>query len=54
MAKRTMSILCMLFALAFLGGCATRDGADSNSIIRKQDRDTQIHGEVGASYGRSG
>jgi hypothetical protein len=54
MFKTTISILCALLALVFLGGCANREDTDSNSVIRKQENDHQIHGEAGAYYGRSG
>jgi outer membrane lipoprotein-sorting protein len=52
MTKRTMSILCIIFALVFVGGCATGNDADANSIMRKRDNDTEVRGEVGLSYGR--
>lgn len=53
-ALRAFSILLtILMAVAFFAGCANRPEADSHSIIRNHEGDTEIHGDVSAAYGRS-
>jgi hypothetical protein len=52
MLRASALLLVILMAITFFAGCATRDDVDSNSMIRKQDNDHQIHGEAGVMYGR--
>lgn len=47
-------LLTILMAIAFFAGCASREEIGSDGVIRKQEGDHEIHGEVGAIYGRSG
>ena len=47
-------LLVILMAITFFAGCATREDADSSSVIRKQENNREFHGEAGASWGRSG
>jgi len=52
-----MRVLVVLIAFwSLLSGCADTTQAsdgDSNSILRKQDNDHEVHGEVGAMYGHT-
>jgi hypothetical protein len=56
-AKVFARLLAILIACSLLlSGCAdtkqTSDG-DSNSVLRKQESDHEVHGEVGAMYGHT-
>jgi hypothetical protein len=52
---RASSLLLMiLMVIIFFTACATREQADSDSMLRKKEPDNEVHGEVGVSYGRSG
>lgn len=49
-------LMMILMAIAFFAGCqssAPKNQTDQNSMIREPEG-PQVHGEVGASYGRSG
>ena len=43
--------------IAFFAGCENtkpKSQADDNGIIKAPDKGREVHGEVGAMYGRSG
>ena len=56
-SKMVIRLLGALIASwSLLSGCADTKQAsdgDSNSILRKQDNDHEVHGEVGAMYGHT-
>jgi hypothetical protein len=47
-------LLALLMVIAFFVGCETtkKEQADSNSVLREAPRGGEVHGEVGAMYGR--
>jgi hypothetical protein len=49
-------LLTILMAIAFFAGCESSKPkqADENSIIKEPDKSHEVHGEVGAAYGRNG
>jgi hypothetical protein len=49
-------LLTILMAIAFFAGCESSEPkqANENSIIKEPDKGHEVHGEVGAVYGRSG
>jgi hypothetical protein len=49
-------LLTILMAITFFAGCESSKPkqAGDNSIIKEPDKGHEIHGEVGAVYGRSG
>ena len=48
-------LLTILMTIAFFAGCeSSKPQANENSIIKEPDKGHEIHGEVGAAYGRSG
>lgn len=46
-------VVTIMMTLIFFAGCVTEE-VDSEGVIRKRETNREIHGEVGASYGRSG
>ena len=57
-ALRGASVLAAIFmAISFFAGCENtkpKSQADDNGIIKEPDKGREVHGEVGAMYGRSG
>jgi hypothetical protein len=52
--RRCSVALALLMVLVFFAGCATRsDEAGSSGVMREPEQGREIHGEAGASYGRS-
>ena len=55
---RGVSVAAAIFmAITFFAGCETtkpKSQADDNGIIKEPDKGREVHGEVGAMYGRSG
>jgi hypothetical protein len=49
-------LLTILMAITFFAGCESSKPkqANENSIIKEPDKGHEVHGEVGAVYGRSG
>ena len=55
---RGASVAAAIFmTIAFFAGCENtkpKSQADDNGMIKEPDKGREVHGEVGAMYGRSG
>jgi hypothetical protein len=50
------ALVILIASWSLLSGCAdTKQAAqsDSNSVLRKQESDPEVHGEVGVMYGHT-